>query len=221
MSPLKVETGPMFSEKTSTIISGIHRLERAGHQNNVNFLVINNKIDIRYGDNIIGSHKGEKYPALGVADSHQLLDLITQETGSDRKIRPGFSQLVAIFIDEAQFFDSGLPDVLEYLDDLFLQSTGREINIHIAGLDTDFARRPFGPMPAIMSKAIEVNKHTAVCTVPNGGGKLCGQPAVYTQRLVNGEPPNYDDPVVVIGAEETYTARCRHHHVVYNKPKPK
>lgn len=221
MSPITVEAGPMFSEKTTAIISGIHRLERAGHINGVDFLVINNKIDVRYGENIIGSHKGEKYPAIGIADSRQLLDLVTTETESGWTIRPEYSQLTAIFIDEAQFFDADLPDVLEYLDDLFFGLNQRGLEIQVAGLDTDFARRPFGPMPDLMAKAIKVNKHTAVCTVPNGNGKNCGQHAVYTQRLVNGQPPNHDDPVVVVGADESYTARCRKHHVVYNKPTPK
>jgi len=222
MSPLKVETGPMFSKKTDSLIDRIEDLEFAGDQSGVDFLVFNHRIDTRYGDNVIGSHNGRHHEAIGVATARQLLDHVTSEDEFGRDIRPEFYQLLHIFIDEAQFFDPELPTVLEYLDDLYLEFNGIGLDIHVAGLDTDFARRPFGPMPALMAKAIEVNKHTAICSViPNGDGKHCKEPAVYTQRLIDGEPPKYDDPIVLVGAKDSYTVRCRHHHIVHNKPEPK
>jgi thymidine kinase len=77
----------------------------------------------------------------------------------------------------------------------------------VAGLDMDFRGEPFGPMPLLMSKAERVDKLHAICMV-------CGEEASRTQRLVNGKPARYDDPVVIVGAAELYEARCRVHHEV-------
>jgi thymidine kinase len=77
----------------------------------------------------------------------------------------------------------------------------------VAGLDCDFRGEPFGCMPEFMAKAEKVDKFQAICMV-------CGEPATRTQRLVNGQPARYDDPVVIVGAAEMYEARCRHHHQV-------
>jgi len=77
----------------------------------------------------------------------------------------------------------------------------------VAGLDTDFRGEPFGPMPVLMARAERVEKLQAICMV-------CGEPASRTQRLVNGKPVNYHDPVVIVGAAEMYEARCRKHHEV-------
>jgi thymidine kinase len=77
----------------------------------------------------------------------------------------------------------------------------------VAGLDTDFRGEPFGPMPVLMAQAEQVDKLNAICMV-------CGGPASRTQRLVNGAPAAYGDPLVVVGANEMYEARCRQHHQV-------
>jgi thymidine kinase len=77
----------------------------------------------------------------------------------------------------------------------------------VGGLDTDFRGEPFGPMPILMARAEHVDKLQAICMV-------CGEPASRTQRLVNGAPARYDDPVVIVGAAEMYEARCREHHEV-------
>ena len=77
----------------------------------------------------------------------------------------------------------------------------------VAGLDTNFRGEPFGPMPELMAKAEIVDKLHAICMV-------CGGPASRTQRLIDGEPAKYDDPVVIVGASELYEARCRKHHQV-------
>jgi len=83
----------------------------------------------------------------------------------------------------------------------------RGIRVIVAGLDQDFRSEPFGPMPALLARAEEVSKLRAICMV-------CGGEASRTQRLVNGEPARYDDPIVIVGADELYEARCRKHHVV-------
>jgi len=103
-------------------------------------------------------------------------------------------------IDEAQFFDDGIVDIVNQLAD-------RGIRVIVTGLDTDFRGEPFGCMPNLIAKAETVDKLNAICMV-------CGEPACRTQRLVNGKPARYDDPIVIIGASEMYEARCRRCHQV-------
>ena len=101
-------------------------------------------------------------------------------------------------IDEPQFFD---PEVVT-----LPRSWPRECVI-VAGLDMDFRGEPFGSMPVLMSEAEDVLKLHAICMV-------CGDNASRTQRLVNGKPARYDEPIVIVGASELYEARCRQHHEV-------
>ena len=105
-----------------------------------------------------------------------------------------------IAIDEAQFFDAELVTITQELAD-------RGIRVIVAGLDTNFRGKPFGPMPELMARAEIVDKLHAICMV-------CGEPASRTQRLIDGKPAKYDDPVVIVGASELYEARCRKHHQV-------
>ncbi len=105
-----------------------------------------------------------------------------------------------VAIDEAQFFDEEIIQIVEELAD-------KSIRVIVAGLDTDFRGEPFGPMPVLMAGAEHVEKLQAICMV-------CGEPACRTQRLVNDKPARYDDPVVIVGAAEMYEARCRAHHEV-------
>jgi len=94
-----------------------------------------------------------------------------------------------IGIDEAQFFDDGLvPLAMELAD--------AGIRVIVAGLDQDFARRPFGPMPALLAVAEYVDKMHAVCV-------RCGNPAHYSQRIRGGSAQ------VEVGDAEAYEARCR------------
>jgi thymidine kinase len=102
--------------------------------------------------------------------------------------------------NEAQFFD---PEIVNVAQEL----AARGIRVLVAGLDMDFRGEPFGPMPLILAKAERVDKLHAICMV-------CGDDASRTQRLVNGKPAKYDDPVVIVGASELYEARCRAHHEV-------
>ena len=103
-------------------------------------------------------------------------------------------------VDEAQFFDATIDAIVQQLAD-------RGVRVLIAGLDTDFRGTPFGPMPILMAQAERVDKLHAICMI-------CGEAASRTQRLINGEPAKYDDPVVVVAASELYEARCRRHHEV-------
>lgn len=149
-------------------------------------------IDNRYDKTAIASHDGEKYQAMAVKNVEEI----------EKKITPDI-QVVAI--DEVQFFGNPIVALVEKLAD-------RGIRVIVAGLDTDFRGEPFGPMPELLARAEFVTKLTAACTV-------CGCAATRTQRLVNGEPAKFDDPVILVGAKESYEARCRKHHIVPNKPR--
>ena len=144
-------------------------------------------IDVRYAVEKVTSHAGSNYDATPVERSIDVLTNIAADT-------------TVVAIDEAQFFD---PDVVQVVQQL----AGRGIRVLVAGLDTDFRGEPFGPMPILMSIAEHVDKLHAICMV-------CGDEASRTQRLVNGTPARYDDPVVIVGASEMYEARCRVHHEV-------
>jgi thymidine kinase len=110
------------------------------------------------------------------------------------------AETTVVAIDEAQFFDPEIIPIIQRLAD-----DGKRVIV--AGLDTDFRGEPFGPMPTLMAQAEVVDKVHAICMV-------CAEEASRTQRLLDGKPANYNDPVVVIGASEMYEARCRKHHEV-------
>ncbi|MEZ0396615.1 MAG: thymidine kinase [Anaerolineales bacterium] len=144
-------------------------------------------IDVRYAVEKVTSHAGNDFDAIPVQSSADLR----------ARIEP---DVTVVAVDEAQFFDDGLIGLVDEL-----AASGRRVIV--AGLDTDFRGEPFGPMPVLMAKAEQVDKLQAICMV-------CGEPASRTQRLVNGKPARYDDPVVIVGAAELYEARCRKHHEV-------
>ena len=149
-------------------------------------------IDNRYHVQYIYSHNGSKVEANCIENSKEIL----KKTNQDSDV---------IAIDEAQFFDEGIIQVCQLLAD-------KGKRVIIAGLDQDFRGEPFGPMPKLLAIAEYVDKLHAICMV-------CGKPATRTQRLVNGKPANYNDPTILIGAKESYEARCRQHHQVTNKKK--
>ena len=93
----------------------------------------------------------------------------------------------------------------------------RNKKVLVAGLPLDFRGEPFGSMPIFLAKADDQDHVTAICTYSENG-QICGEEATRTQRLVNSQPANYNDPVVLIGAEESYAPRCPNHHIVPGKP---
>ncbi len=149
-------------------------------------------LDDRYGVEKLASHDGVSLDAVSVQDARQILDLVQSDTQ-------------VVIIDEAQFFDWSIADVCNVLAD-----GGKRVIV--AGLDTDFRGEPFGPVPLLMAEAEVVDKLQAICVV-------CGAPATRTQRLIDGQPASYDDPVIMVGASEVYQARCRRCHEVPGKPK--
>ena len=147
-------------------------------------------IDNRYTVEKVHSHAGMEIDAVPIDDINDIYKYLEDDTD-------------VIGIDEAQFFS---PDIVTVAEDL----VNRGKRLIIAGLDTDFRGEPFGSMPILMAKAERVDKLNAICMV-------CGEPACRTQRLVNGQPAHYDDPLVIVGTSEMYEARCRKHHEVPGK----
>lgn len=173
----------MFSGKSEELIRRVRRAQIAKQK----VLVFANAIDIRYGVATIASHSGSNLEARPIKRAAEIWDHWD-------------ASVSVVAIDEAQFFDWEIADVVAQL-------AQRSVRVIIAGLDTDFRGEPFGPMPILMAQAEQVDKLNAICMV-------CGGPASRTQRLVNGEPAAYEDPLVIVGANEMYEARCRHHHKV-------
>ncbi|MBE0689058.1 MAG: thymidine kinase [Anaerolineae bacterium] len=149
--------------------------------------VFKHSLDVRYSDQEVASHSGQNFEAHPVQTAAQIAERILDDT-------------TVVAIDEVQFFDEGIIGVVETLAE-------RGIRVIVAGLDMDFRGEPFGPMPELMCRAEEVTKLHAICMV-------CGEQASRTQRLVNGQPARYDDPIIMVGAQERYEARCREHHLV-------
>lgn len=144
-------------------------------------------IDIRYAVEKVTSHTGSNFEAIPILNASQVEARLDADT-------------TVVAIDEAQFFDEEIIQITRRLAD-------RGMRVIVAGLDMDFRGEPFGPMPVLMAQAELVDKLQAICMV-------CGDQASRTQRLVDGRPARYDDPVVIVGASEMYEARCRKHHEV-------
>ena len=144
-------------------------------------------IDNRYSVEKVTSHAGSEFAARPIQRAADIPSEIDPET-------------TVVGVDEAQFFDHEIVPIVQSLAD-------KGIRVIVAGLDTDFRGEPFGPIPVLMACAEVVDKLHAICMV-------CGEPASRTQRIVNGKPARYDDPVVIVGAAELYEARCRQHHEV-------
>jgi thymidine kinase len=144
-------------------------------------------IDTRYTIEKVTSHAGSEFDAAPVQSTAELESRLRNDT-------------TVVGIDEAQFFDDGIAPLTRRLAE-------RGLRVIVAGLDTDFRGEPFGPIPTLMAEAEVVDKLHAICMV-------CGEEACRTQRLVDGRPARYHDPVVIVGASEMYEARCRQHHEV-------
>jgi len=180
---LEVVCGSMFCGKTEELIRRVRRALIARQT----VQVFKPSIDDRYGVDEITTHNGERIKALPVRRAAEILDALNHDT-------------TVIAIDETQFFDEGILNVVDEL-------IGRGMRVICAGLDMDFRGEPFGALPHLLARAEDVTKLHAICVV-------CGEQASFTQRLVNGQPANYHDPIVLIGAAEKYEARCRQHHLV-------
>lgn len=169
----------------------IRRIKRLQYAKQ-NIVVFNPKIDNRYSQSELVSHNNNRTKAYFIEHSTDAYKYINDSTH-------------AVVFDEAQFFDM---EIIKVADDL----ADKGIRVIIGGLDTDFRGEPFGPMPYLLAKAEFVTKLTAICVVT-------GEPATRTQRIVNGKPADYNEEIILVGAQEAYEPRSRHAHEVPNKPK--
>ncbi|OIJ21807.1 thymidine kinase [Anaerobacillus alkalidiazotrophicus] len=168
----------------------IRRVRRASY-GKLKVQVFKPALDNRYSNEEVVSHNGTKVMAKPLQKSLEILQHVESDT-----------QIVAI--DEVQFFDEEIITVVQKLAD-------QGVRVIVAGLDQDFRGEPFGPVPTLMALAESVTKLQAICL-------SCGSPASRTQRLIDGYPANYNDPIILVGASESYEPRCRHCHEVPGKP---
>lgn len=178
LGSLTVVCGGMFAGKSEELI----RRARRALYGKRRIQVFKPSIDDRYEAQMVVAHMGARHqatPVTGVAD-------LRSQIKDDADL---------IMIEEAQFFDHSLVHLVVELAD-----RGRDVVV--VGLDQDFRREPFGPMPALLAAADEVIKLRAICV-------KCGATASHTQRLVDGVPARWGDETVLIGAQESYEARCR------------
>lgn len=171
---IEVICGCMYSGKTEELIRQIRRAELAKQ----NIQVFKPKLDDRYSKDKVASHNNITCPSHVIESPQEILALTDRATS-------------VVGIDEGQFFDKSIIDTATFLANL-----GKRVVI--AGLDTDWKGRPFGPMPQLMATAEVVTKQYAICVV-------CGEPATRTQRLV----AQQDD--ILVGSTGSYEARCRSH----------
>jgi thymidine kinase len=181
---LTVITGPMFSNKTGELIRLATVHRIAGRRVGL----FKHSLDDRYeGVEHVSTHGGLTMEAEPVSSSLQL-----GLFGADLEV---------VAVDEGQFFDDGLAAVARDLVD-----QGR--TVFVAGLDRNFKGEPFGPMPELLAHADDVMKLRAVCM------KCRSLNGTMTQRLIDGRPASRSSPLILIGAAETYEARCRDCHEV-------
>jgi thymidine kinase len=184
---IEVICGVMFSGKSEELIRRVRRAIIAKRK----VQVFKSHLDERYaGIYQISSHDGRSVEAIPVDSAAQIAQRV--EAGTH-----------VVAVDEAQFLDDGIVPLATTLAE-------RGIRVIVAGTDTDFRGEPFGPMPQLLAVAEVVDKLHAICVV-------CGNPASRNQRLIEGRPARYDSPVIMVGGQESYEARCRGCHQVPRK----
>jgi thymidine kinase len=171
---VEIIVGCMFSGKTEELIKQVQRAEFA----KLKWQAFKPRIDARYSESEVCSHSQIRLASIPVKEAGEIPSLVHPET-----------RVVAI--DEGQFFDATLVQVAQGLAD-----AGKRVLI--AGLDTDWRGRPFGPMPHLLAISEVVRKQYAICVI-------CGNEATRTQRLVAAQ----DD--ILVGSSDCYEARCRAH----------
>jgi thymidine kinase len=188
LGKITVVCGSMFAGKSEELI----RLARRALYAKRKVQVFKPCIDDRYHQTMVVTHMGVQHEAVPVANVAELAGAVDKDAQ-------------VVLIEEAQFFDTSIADFVVALAD-------RGVEVILAGLDQDFRRQPFGPMPVLLSVADEVVKLRAICM-------KCGEPASHTYRMIDGKPAHWDDPIVLIGATESYEARCRRCFSIRGRPR--
>ena len=169
---IEVICGSMFSGKTEELI---RRLKRAKFAKQ-NVQIFKPCIDVRYSEVEVVSHDSHSINSTPISSPAKMLEIA--------------DDVQVVGIDEAQFFDSSIIEVVQTL-------ANRGVRVIIAGLDTDFLGKPFGPMPALMAVAEDIQKVHAICV-------RCGSPANHSHRL------SKSSELVVLGETDIYEPLCRH-----------
>ena len=169
---IEVICGSMFSGKTEELIRRMKRAQFARQK----VEIYKPCIDVRYSEDKVVSHDSHSIPSIPI-DSPSKMLLLSND-------------VEVVGIDEAQFFDDTLVEVVQTL-------ANRGVRVIIAGLDTDFMGKPFGPMPALMAVAEDIQKVHAICV-------KCGSPANHSHRL------SKSNELVVLGETDIYEPLCRH-----------
>ena len=182
-------TGPMSCGKTEELLRRIRRLIIAKKK----VKVISPSIDTRAKGDYIESRNGLWLDTFKVKTAREILDVVKPEDD-------------VIAIDELQFFDSEIVDVINQL-------VADEKRVIGTGLELDFKGEPFGSMPLLLTYADKVDKLSAICM------KCGSEYAVRTQRLIDGKPADKDSPLIMIGADETYEARCMNCYELHERKK--
>ena len=169
---IEVICGSMFSGKTEELIRRMKRAQFAKQK----IKIFKPCIDVRYSEDDVVSHDAHSISSTPIDSPAKMLDQL--------------GQVEVIGIDEAQFFDESIVEVVQTL-------ANNGIRVIIAGLDTDFLGKPFGPMPALMAVAEDIQKVHAICV-------KCGSPANHSHRL------SKSNELVVLGETDIYEPLCRH-----------
>lgn len=181
---IEVITGVMFSGKSEELLRRVRRAALAKKP----VQVFKSHLDERYGGlATVNTHDGGAIASEPISSAAELMERVRPET-----------QVIAV--DEVQFLDDGVVDVVNALAD-------RGLRVIIAGTDMDFRGRPFGPVPALLAVAERIDKLHAICV-------HCGQLATRNQRLIDGKPAAAEGPTIQVGGLESYEARCRTCHKV-------
>lgn len=188
LGSITVVCGSMYAGKSEELI----RLARRALYAKKRVQVFKPSIDSRYDEEMVVTHMGVKHKAVAVPNVLALAGAIEPDTD-------------VVCIEEAQFFEDSIADLAVSLAD-------NGVEVVLAGLDQDFRRQPFGPMPRLLALADEVVKLRAICL-------KCGRPASHTYRTIDGKPAHKNDPVILIGATEKYEARCRNCYELGGAPK--
>ena len=169
---IEVICGSMFSGKTEELIRRMKRAQFAKQK----VEIYKPCVDVRYSEDKVVSHDFHSIPSTPIDSPAKMLELS--------------SDVEVVGVDEAQFFDSSIVEVVQTL-------ANKGIRVIIAGLDTDFLGKPFGPMPALMAVAEDIQKVHAICV-------KCGSPANHSHRL------SASEQLVVLGEKDIYEPLCRH-----------
>ncbi len=177
IAELTVVCGSMFAGKTEELI---RQARRALYAKKI-VQVFKPQIDSRFDASMVVTHMGVAHEAIPVGSTKELASLLNPD-------------VEVVLIEEVQFFSSDIVVLVQGLVD-------QGVNVVCAGLDQDFRRKPFGPMPALLALADVVIKLRAICM-------NCGALASHTYRVIDGRPAHWNDPTILIGANESYEARC-------------